>query len=329
MNRRHLLTALAGTVPIAGCSDVIDNSRDASTDGNSSQVPPDDNTRKGVGLTNQQRVMFQEHGWSSAEIDCFEDFTLKTLRDPTQAKFNQEVSNRLEELDQTVATIDRLTADGVIKEKRAGIEDIFIKHTFHGVKLENTTLAPYTTPVGPLACTETPTATGHSLIGSKLETELGKIKPSDVDQDGTVERTVKAAPLYDSDSRQITYYPGDKSKQTAIFETTINYPKPQVTIELVDVNIDSNEYSDTFFIEFSIKVVNYGPNPCKVEISGPDNLPISRTILYVDQPFRDTYSTFVDSEKQGETVTFAVTGDTAVTTSGITYDEISFDIPED
>lgn len=218
MNRRHLLTALAGTIPIAGCSDVIDNSRDASTDGSSSQAPPDDSTRKNVGLTNQQRAMFQEHGWTSAQIDCFEDFTLKTLRDPTQAKFNQEVFNRLEELDQTVATIDRLTTEGVIKENSVGIENIFIQHTFHGVKLENTTLSPYKTPAGPLACTETPTATDTGLgWANRLESEIGNIEASHVNQDRTVKRTTKAAPLYGSGFYEIKYYPGDKSKQTAIF----------------------------------------------------------------------------------------------------------------
>ena len=324
MNRRHLLTALAGTIPIAGCSDVIDNSRDASTDGNSSQAPSDDSTRKDVGLTNQQRAMFQEHGWTSAQINCFEDFTLKTLRDPTQAKFNQEVFNRLEELDQAVAKIDRLTTESVIKENNVGIEDVFIQHTFHGVELENTTLSPYNTQVGPLACTETPTATNTSLGANRLETELGSIEASHVNQDGTVKRTIKAAPLYDSGSRQITYYPSDKSKQTTIFETNINYPKPQITIELVDINIDNVEYSDLITIEYSIKVVNYGPNPSKVDISGPDNIPLFGTILYVDEPFTETYNAVVDSEKQGETVTFAVTRDTA----GITYDEISFKIPE-
>lgn len=107
-------------------------------------------------------------------------------------------------------------------------------------------------------------------------------------------------------------------------ETSIKDPKPQITVELVDVNIDEPEYSGPLSIDISIRVVNYVPNPSKIDIYGPDDLPRSGTILYVDEPFTETYSMFADSEKQGETATITVTWDTA----GITYDEISFKIPE-
>jgi hypothetical protein len=325
MDRRSLLTALVGTIPIAGCSDLTDNSSNAPTDGNSPRAAQDNSTQEGIGLTSQQRIMFQAHGWTSAEIDCLEDITLRTLKNPTQAKFNQEVSVRLEELDQTAATIDRLTTEMVVGEDNFGNEEVFAQHTFHGVELKNAEFSPYNIQVGALACTETPTATTTGDGASMLGLNLGNIEPSHVNQDGTVKRTVKAAPLYGSGPRQITYYPDDKSKQTAIFETTVTYPEPQITIEIANVDIDNPEFSDTINIEFSIKAVNHGPSPINVDIIGPDNVPISfGTILYIDEPLIETYGMFADSEKQGETVTFAVAG----SQGGSTYDEITFNIPE-
>jgi hypothetical protein len=324
MDRRDLLRAVAGTVAVAGCSELTDDSRNAPAEGNSSQSAQENSAQDGVGLTSQQRARFQEHGWTNAEIDCFGERTLATLSNPTQAEFNQEVAAKLQELDQTVATIERLTVELIVGKDDFGDEVVLAQHTFHGVKLKNTEFSPLKFGAATTFCpetTSTPTATEEPSI---LGLNLGEIKPAHVNQDGTVERTLKTSNLYASGSIEVSFYPGDKSKHTTPFETTITYPEPQLSIELTNVEVDNPEYSDTINLEFFIRVENRGSIPAEVSILGPDGLPISSEVmLRSGETLTETYPMFAGPDKQGETVTFAVGGDL-----GQPYAEATFTIPE-
>jgi hypothetical protein len=324
MDRRDLLTAVAGTVAVAGCSDLTGNSRDAPAEGNSSQSAEENSAQDGVGLTSQQRARFQEHGWTNAEIDCFGEQTFVTLSNPTQAAFNQEVAAKLKELDQTVATIERLTVELIVGEDDFGDEVVLAQHTFHGVKLKNTEFS--TLKVGGAATwcsktTSTPTDTeGPGVLGLNL----GEIKPAHVNQDGTVKRTLETSNLYASGSIEVSFYPGVKSKHTEPFETTITYPEPQLSIELTNVEVDNPEYSDTINLEFSIRVENYGSIPAKVVILGPSGLPISSGVmLRSGETLTETHPMLAGPDKQGETVTFTVSEEL-----GQPYVETTFTIPE-
>ena len=324
MDRRDLLTTVAGTVAVAGCSDLTGDSRDAPAEGNSSQSAQGNSAQERMGLTSQQRARFQEHGWTDTEINCFREQTLATFSNPTQAKLNQEVAAKLKELDQTVATIERLTVEFIIGEDDFGNELVLAQHTFHGVELKNTDFSPLKFEAATTMCPKATSTSTDTEGPGFLELNLGEIKPAHVNQDGTVKRTLEASDPSASGSTEVSFYPEDKSKHTNSFETTITYPEPQLSIELTNVEVDNPEYSDTINLEFSIQVENRGSIPAKVSILGPSGLPISsRVMLRSDETLTETHLMFAGPDKQGETATFGVREE-----FGHSYVETTFTIPE-
>jgi hypothetical protein len=296
MNRREILAVVGGTVGVAGCSDLTDSPGNSSAESTGGNSAGDDS----VALTSQHRERFREHGWSENRIDCFENVGTEMGAYPSQPELNQAAEEKLEELNQIVASIARMTVDMRIKDD-GGFKTIVAEHTFHGVELENTEFAPsvYVGELPAICPSVTPGNFEENIDAPEYITvELGSIKPSDVGSNGVVTRTSG----YGSGPKTISYTPRITSKHTSKFENTLEYPEPELSIEVTNVNIEQ-AYSERIYADFTVRVQNTGGAPAIINVKQGSTPIAANKSLHVRDTLTETHSMYGDP---GEEVNFTV-----------------------